>query len=607
MLGYMMTARHRVALSARQIAALAALLVVCLGLSGAAWQHQRNVIEERAAARFEREVMRVEVSIRDSMRSYADLLRAGGGLYVSGDGGSPQRWRALVGSLDIAHNYPGIAEMSAVLAVAGSEKTALEARQRGIEGGKDFRIHPASDGRDHMVVVATEPAERSPGALGYDLGTSPPRRIAAQHARDEASPVMTERLTLLQRGGSNRDAVIFLPLYRLGAAIDTVEHRQAALTGWVTVGFHIEGMFLALLRDEVLVHVTAYDGAAGPDTLLFDSNEGVQEPDQPGIINRTTSINLYGRSWTLNFRSTPHFHRYVEDHSPLLVLIAGLVCSLSLWWGALGLATSRARGLSLALSLTKAVRVSRQRYRTIIATTSQGYLEIDAAAITIDVNNALCRMLGYTRAELRGKPVTSLVAPYHRHQIDVQLARRPHTANRHYDIDLQRKDGAFVHANFHATTQYNAEGKVTGSFALVADITHIRRTEAALRESESRYRILVDNIQDGLAIISEHKLRFVNASFAHIIGRSADDLIGLDFLDLIAPEDRDIIDERYRLRQGGLAVPDEYTIRLLKVGNRQPVTVKIRAAVVDNANGTRSTIATVNEVVETVPLAGDVG
>jgi len=82
--------------------------------------------------------------------------------------------------------------------------------------------------------------------------------------------------------------------------------------------------------------------------------------------------------------------------------------------------------------------------------------------------------------------------------------------------------------------------------------------EKNLKESEMKYRTLVENIQDGVFLIQDGKFKFVNKAFANIPGYTVDEVIGMDFRELIAPEDLDMVSERYVKMMAGEDVPLEY-------------------------------------------------
>ncbi|MGQ9552557.1 MAG: PAS domain S-box protein [Anaerolineae bacterium] len=90
------------------------------------------------------------------------------------------------------------------------------------------------------------------------------------------------------------------------------------------------------------------------------------------------------------------------------------------------------------------------------------------------------------------------------------------------------------------------------------------RTQEALRRSEERYRLVVENAHEGVVVAQDGWLRFVNAKAGEISGYSREELLNRPFLEFIHPEDRQLVAERYRLRLQGKAVPEVYAFRLAR-------------------------------------------
>ena len=103
---------------------------------------------------------------------------------------------------------------------------------------------------------------------------------------------------------------------------------------------------------------------------------------------------------------------------------------------------------------------------------------------------------------------------------------------------------------------------VKGAIITSEDITHRKRAEEALRESEEKYRILVDQSNEAIFIGQDGVIKFSNPSTLSF-GYSAEELARIPFSDLIHPEDREMVVERYRKRLQGEEVSNTYTFRFL--------------------------------------------
>jgi PAS domain S-box-containing protein len=91
---------------------------------------------------------------------------------------------------------------------------------------------------------------------------------------------------------------------------------------------------------------------------------------------------------------------------------------------------------------------------------------------------------------------------------------------------------------------------------------HLKET---LRNSEQKYRRLVEDSIDGIAIISGDKIVFANQALVEMVGcRSEDELLGRGFTDFVAPEHREMMAERARARLRGENVPRRYEFKALR-------------------------------------------
>lgn len=129
---------------------------------------------------------------------------------------------------------------------------------------------------------------------------------------------------------------------------------------------------------------------------------------------------------------------------------------------------------------------SEEKYRKLIETTSSGYWELDGDEVTVDVNEALCRLLGYAREEIIGKKPFDFVDEINLPIFYQNIARTAQKLNRSYEIELIKKDGTPVYAHFDSTSLFNTDGQVSGSFAFVVDLTERIKAEEMVHEAKKQ-------------------------------------------------------------------------------------------------------------------------
>jgi PAS domain S-box-containing protein len=113
----------------------------------------------------------------------------------------------------------------------------------------------------------------------------------------------------------------------------------------------------------------------------------------------------------------------------------------------------------------------------------------------------------------------------------------------------------------------------------VADAAVNSTLFSLLGESEEKYRSFVEQAIDGIVIIQDGKMVFANRAAARLVGYDLDDLVGMEFSPLVAPECREELADRYRRRMSGEQVPNVYEMKLL-ARSGQVIDIELNAGVI---------------------------
>jgi len=119
--------------------------------------------------------------------------------------------------------------------------------------------------------------------------------------------------------------------------------------------------------------------------------------------------------------------------------------------------------------------------------------------------------------------------------------------------------------------------------------------EKNLIENEGMYRTLIDNIQDGVFLIQDGKLKFVNEAFARIPDYTVDEVLDLDFKEFVAPEDRDMVLDRYIKMMEGEKVPTNYEFRGIRRNEKKRTTVYMVCSLI-KYQGKPAVLGTVKDI-----------
>jgi len=122
-----------------------------------------------------------------------------------------------------------------------------------------------------------------------------------------------------------------------------------------------------------------------------------------------------------------------------------------------------------------------------------------------------------------------------------------------------------------------ATGKTRGVIEYARDISDQKKVEDALRESEEKYRTLIERANDGVTIIQDNIVKFLNARLAAMYGEKVEDIVNKLFVNFVHPSEQPRLSELYTKRMSGMSIPDIYETTLRnKEGNK--IFVEINAS-----------------------------
>ena len=107
-----------------------------------------------------------------------------------------------------------------------------------------------------------------------------------------------------------------------------------------------------------------------------------------------------------------------------------------------------------------------------------------------------------------------------------------------------------------------------------------RQAEDALRESEEKYRLLIDNATDAIFIAQDDVLKFANPKAEKMIGYSAEKLAKIPFVNIIHPDDKNMVLENHLKRLKGQEVPSIYSFRILSRSGEE-LSVELNAVLIN--------------------------
>jgi PAS domain S-box-containing protein len=151
------------------------------------------------------------------------------------------------------------------------------------------------------------------------------------------------------------------------------------------------------------------------------------------------------------------------------------------------------------------------------------------------------RIFGYSSGEAVGQNITMIIPPERRDE-ELEILARLARGERieHFDTVRRRKDGTLIDVSLTVSPIRNAAGQIVGASKVARDITERIRAEKAVRESEERFRAIVETTPECVKLVApDGTLQHINSSGLQMIGAdSPEAVVGGSVYDLVAPEDR---------------------------------------------------------------------
>ncbi len=223
-----------------------------------------------------------------------------------------------------------------------------------------------------------------------------------------------------------------------------------------------------------------------------------------------------------------------------------------------------ARDISDKKQALAALKASEEKYRTLQENLPLGIYRSTPQGKILAVNQAFVSILGYkSRFEVLSlSSFDFYLEQKYREELMARLEKEGAITN--FEAQLLRNDGTALWASISVKAVKDEEGTILHLDGIVEDIRERKKVEQALIESEAKYRILAETAQD---IILMHdlkgKLIYTNQAGLNCLKYSREEIEGKSVIDFVAPEDREEVIKRQKLRLKGNTELLLYNINLI--------------------------------------------
>jgi len=193
----------------------------------------------------------------------------------------------------------------------------------------------------------------------------------------------------------------------------------------------------------------------------------------------------------------------------------------------------------------------------------------------IYANHAFCRMAKINESEIKSWKATEFIDPA---QISTVLdfvknsiaGREPELM----ELKAFTSDRQELWIQIASSVIYGDDGEPEGLLAIANDVTERKKMMDALKQSEDKFKTMVEHSVDGIVIVQDGKVVYMNPSLVKLSGYTLEEQLGRDIVQNLVPEEKKKITAAYQARMKGKPIPHLYeTVILRKDGKKVPVEI----------------------------------
>jgi PAS domain S-box-containing protein len=204
-----------------------------------------------------------------------------------------------------------------------------------------------------------------------------------------------------------------------------------------------------------------------------------------------------------------------------------------------------------------------KKYKNAVDFSSDAIVLLDKIGRFTFVNEKTLKMTGYRNNELIGKHFKKIIPTKHLPTC-INLFQRQIRGLKPtiFGIEIITKKGRSIPVEINGIA-IKEEGRVIGVQVIARDMSEYKKIEEKLGETEEIYRTLIESSNDGVTIIQDGNIIFVNKKVSELLDYKKEEIIGRPFQKFLAPEYKELALSRYSSRISGKKTPQIYEIEII--------------------------------------------
>ncbi len=221
-----------------------------------------------------------------------------------------------------------------------------------------------------------------------------------------------------------------------------------------------------------------------------------------------------------------------------------------------------------------------EKYRSLYNNVPLSYQSLNEDGCFNDINTTWLQLLGYNRDEVIGKYFGDFLHPDWKVKFEKnfpEFKKRGYVHDIHFKIG--HKDGRYFDIAFEGCIGYNPDGSFKRTYCVFKDVTKEMASEIALKESEQKYKAVVESARDMIVVIQNDVIIFANQHARKIYDGSLGKILGQPLVKFVHPDSLMMVKKRYDNWKKGKIVPNVFKLDLLDSKNKK-VSCEVRSSTI---------------------------
>lgn len=238
--------------------------------------------------------------------------------------------------------------------------------------------------------------------------------------------------------------------------------------------------------------------------------------------------------------------------------------------------------------LKEALQEITDLYQVLLETFPDAVTMSDLDGKITQVSQKTLEMHGFESSdEMIGKHALDFIDPEDHETVSNIMIKGPEQGLvKRLEYKMIRKDGSRFQGESNVAPVKDQDGRLRAYIATTRNISEQKMLEESLKEGEERYRQLIESQNDGIYLLFDRKFEIINQKFSDMFDVSLEDVNkpDFDFIDLVAPRSRPLVENRVKKSAQGIKLEPKYEFTALS-RNKKEIDVEASVSYIKYKDG----------------------